>query len=718
MHTATRVMRWAVAGTLVLSAALARPGQAEEPAETPAPAAAAPASTRAEAEAPRAGEGASFDEEIVVTATRSPRPVRDVPAAVTVLPRAEIERSPSKTVDELLRIVPSFGLFRRTSSMVSDPTAQGVNLRGIGPSGVSRSLVLLDGIPANDPYGGWVYWRAMPLMDVERIEVVPGGGSALYGNYALGGVTQIFSRPIAPASFDAAAEYGSFGTYLLRGRVSDRRGPIGAAVEADLVASGGYTVVAPTFRGPIDGNAPSTHAGVNARVEATATPELSFNLRGGYFKESQDGGTEFTNSQVRLFGYSAGARYAPSHLGVLDLSVFGHAPHFDQDRARVLPPTTTRTSAVRAGSQSVPAHDVGVGLLWTSPALALAGTHTLSLGSDVRRITGATEEQLFPATVNAQTVVGRETSGEQRLYGVFVQDVYDVTRALAVNLAIRYDRWDNRDAFQVNHLQNGTTSTTRFADRSDSQVSPKVGLRLLLADGLTLRASAYRSFRAPTLNELYRPFQVGQVVTLANANLGPEKLQGAEAGLEVAVVRQLTTRVTGFWNDLDNPIVNVTVPSSTNLQQRQNLGRARIRGIEADAGLRLGRAWLGTAAYTFVDSRVTDAPGTQLVGKQLPQDPRHRASLSLAFDDPALLTAVAQVRYVGRQFEDDLNSLPMEAAVLVDLSASRRLTPNLEVVLAVENLLDREYLVGRAGGLNTIGQPRFIHGGLRVHLGH
>ena len=183
-------------------------------------------------------------------------------------------------------------------------------------------------------------------------------------------------------------------------------------------------------------------------------------------------------------------------------------------------------------------------------------------------------------------------------------------------------------------------------------------------------------------------------------------------------MRQLTTRVTGFWNDLDNPIVNVTVPSSTNLQQRQNLGRARIRGIEADAGLRLGRAWLGTAAYTFVDSRVTDAPGdaSSWASSSRRTHGTGPASRS-AFDDPSLLTAVAQVRYLGRQFEDDLNSLPMEAAGLVYVSASRRLTPNLEVVLAVENLLNREYLVGRAWGLNTIGQPRFIHGGLRLHLG-
>jgi outer membrane receptor protein involved in Fe transport len=109
--------------------------------------------------------------QVVITATRRPRPLRDVPAAVTVLPRSEIDKSPTLTLDELLRTVPSFATFRRTSSIVSDPTAQGLNLRGVGPSGVSRSLVLLDGVPANDPFGGWFYWRSVPRLGIERIEV-------------------------------------------------------------------------------------------------------------------------------------------------------------------------------------------------------------------------------------------------------------------------------------------------------------------------------------------------------------------------------------------------------------------------------------------------------------------------------------------------------------------------------------------------------------------
>src|ERR671929_131193 len=98
------------------------------------------------------------------------------------------------TLDDALRQVPGFTLFRRTGSRVANPTSQGVSLRGVGASGASRALVLADGIPLNDPFGGWVYWGRVPRASVERIEVLRGGASSLYGSSALGGVVNLITR--------------------------------------------------------------------------------------------------------------------------------------------------------------------------------------------------------------------------------------------------------------------------------------------------------------------------------------------------------------------------------------------------------------------------------------------------------------------------------------------------------------------------------------------
>ena len=673
--------------------------RASRPEEPPRPASAA------DAGAPVGGEGVTPGEQIVVTATRSPRPVRDVPAAVTVVPQAEIERSPAKTLDELLLLVPSFGLFRRSSSLAADPSSQGVTLRGVGPSGISRSLVLVDGIPANDPFGGWVYWRAIPLMGIQRLEVVPGGGSALYGNYALAGVTQVISRPIGPLDVAATAEYGSFGTAQFGVRAADRWGPISAAVEGEALKSQGYPVVSGYGRGPIDGDTPSEHAVLNARVEGEASRDVSVALRAGYFHEDQNGGTQFTTAKVRRFEYAASARYTPGAVGIFDLALFGHAGAFRQDRARITP---DRSAEVLSAHQDVPAHDFGGSVLWMSQPLQLAGTHALTVGSDARRIAAETREDLFPSPTTPASVLSRQAQGEQRLYGIFAQEVYDASEAVQLSLAVRYERWNNVNASRVEQLADGSASLTSFPGQRGGELSPKAGLRIRPINWLTLRAGAYRSFRAPTLNELYRPFQVGTIRTNSNEDLGPETLVGAETGIDVASPFGLAARLTAFRNRLLNPITNVTV--GTNLRERQNLGQARIQGIEADAGWRIARNWLVAAGYTLADSRVT-------AGKQLPQDPKHRASFSASFDDPRRFTAQAQVRYIGLQFEDDVNTLPMGAAVLVDLFASWHVTPYLDLFVAIDNLFNEAYLVGRSG-VDTVGQPRFVHGGFRLRTGH
>jgi len=655
--------------------------------------------------------------ELVVTATRTPRPLRDVPASVTVLPRKEIERSPTQTLDELLRTVPSYATFRRTSSLVSDPTAQGVNLRGVGPSGVSRTLVLVDGIPGNDPFGGWFYWRSIPRLGIDRVEIVPGGGSALYGNYALGGVIQVFSRPVTGLAFDADVEGGYRRQIWTAARAADRLGAASGSVEGEFLSTVGYPVVADGFRGAIDRSAPSEHATVNARVDAEASSAIRLFASGGYFWEDQNGGTTFTTALVRSGNYSAGASFASANLGTFDLSLFGHVQSFNQQRARV---NVDRSAEILAASQQVPTDDEGTALVWTSRPLTAAGTHRPSAGVDLRRIHGVSKEDLFPAAVAPGSIVRREAGGDQQFAGVFIQDLYEPSAALELVGALRFDWWKNLNASQLTLNGAQASSTMAFDDRSDRQLTPKLGGRFRPYEWLAIRASGYRAFRAPTLNELYRPFQVGTVLTAANPDLSAETLWGAEGGVELSAQSTLTARATAFWNQLDQPITNVTLAAPLpdgSQRQRQNVGRARIRGIEVDAGWRLGRTWIATLAYTFVDSAVTQSPDNpQLVGKQLAQDPAHRASFAITFDDPRLLTASLQSRFVGPQYEDDLNLQPMAGFFIVDLAVSRQLVSGLEVFAAIENLFDRQYVVGRAG-IDTIGQPFTVRGGLRLRTG-
>ncbi|HYI02044.1 TonB-dependent receptor plug domain-containing protein, partial [Hyalangium sp.] len=591
----------------------------------------APASQRSRPENPDTDKPAQV-QGTVVTATRLPRPVRDVPAAVTVIPRAEIDRSPTLTQDGLLRTLPSAATFRRTSSLVSDPTAQGLNLRGLAPSGVSRSLVLLDGLPANDPFGGWVYWRALPRLGLDHIEVVPSGGSALYGSAALGGVVQLFSRPITSRSIEADAAYGMLGTGQLAARAADRWGPVGAAVETELLTTEGHPVVTPGQRGAIDQRAPSNHASLNGRMEVEVSPSLRLGARLGLFRENQNGGTTFTTARAESALLGASAQLTTEAAGSFELLLFGRRQRFEQRRARVTP---DRSSEALAAIQDVPAHEEGGSLVWTGPTWMLGGTHVLAAGADLRQVAGTSDERLFPPSASPTSTALRRTGGAQRFSGLFLQDLYTVTSAVELMAALRWDTWRNVEGTRRVEQAGGAVDTVTFTDRSEQQLSPRLGVRVRPWEWLTLRASGYRAFRAPTLNELYRPFQVGTVLTAANEALRAERLVGGEAGVETSALRGLTVRVTGFWNELEEPITNLTLETPLpdgSQRQRQNLGRARVRGVETGVDWRVSRQWTAVLAYTFVDSEVREAPGAlELVGKQLAQDPAHRGTAVVTF---------------------------------------------------------------------------------------
>ena len=233
-------------------------------------------------------------------------------------------------------------------------------------------------------------------------------------------------------------------------------------------------------------------------------------------------------------------------------------------------------------------------------------------------------------------------------------------------------------------------------------------------------------FRAPTLNELYRQFRVGTVLTLANYQLGPERLFGGEIGVTAELMPQLTWRATWFDNRVEDPVANVTISTSgANVtQQRQNLGRTRVSGMQTDVEYRLGSSWRFSGGYLYNRARVTDAPANPaLVGKTLPQVPTHRGTVQVAYTNAKLLNVGVELLAIGRQFDDDLNTrtvpghaepgLPKYA--ILSFTASRALAPRLEVFFGVQNLFDQQYFVGTLP--TTTGSPRLINGGVRVRLG-
>src|SRR5207342_3079697 len=214
-------------------------------------------------------EPATLFETVTVTPTRSEQRLGDVPASVSVVTNEEIEASPALLADDVLRQVPSFSLFRRTSGLVAQPTAQGVSLRGIGPSGQSRTLVLLDGIPFNDPFGGWVYWTRVPLESVDRVEITEDSSSSLYGNIAMGGVINIITAHPTRRTLELNPQYGNHQSPKFDFFGSDQWNKVAAAVEGSFLHTDGFPIVAPIERGPIDNNANVEYQNITGKLEFT-----------------------------------------------------------------------------------------------------------------------------------------------------------------------------------------------------------------------------------------------------------------------------------------------------------------------------------------------------------------------------------------------------------------------------------------------------------------
>ncbi len=579
-----------------------------------------------------------------------------------MLPSEQLQETPGVNIDDRLRSVPGFTLFRRTSSLVANPTTQGVSLRGIGGSGASRTLLLWDGIPENDPFGGWVYWDRFAPLELERVEISRGASTSVFGDLSMGGAIGLFS-PAASRRWNASYEGGNRNTH--------EASVGGAYLWNNFAVSGfsrafttdGYYIVPANIRGSADAPAALRFVTGETRLDWFRKADRLF-LRFDVLAEHRDNGTKLTKNSTG-FG-SLAANY--SHEFTNDqISVLGYYTQeaFHADFSSV---TNNRNTEKITYYQRVPSDAVGAAAFWRH-------THRrwhLIAGADTQRVEGTSTDRLVPTGV-------RVGGGSVLQHGVFAQG--DVTLgAVTLFAGVRQ----------------------HFTGQGNTFVSPSFGF----ATGKGMfrtRGSVYRSFRAPTLNELYRVFTTGNTTTLANANLRPETMFGAEFGLDV-VGENSRASVTFYRNDMQNLITNVTLSSgATIVRQRQNAASALARGIEADVRHRWG-AWTGQLSYLLADSRFFNGP-------RISQVPKNQGSAQLMYSHKNTL-ASAQVRSYSLQFDDDVNQFKLPGFTTVQFSAEQRFSHGFSVRADVENLLDRQFLVALTPTPN-IGQPRLYRIGLR-----
>lgn len=654
-------------------------------------------------------------QEIVITARALPDSVSERAYSVVVIDALRLANSPSSQLDQIVKDVPGLQLFRRSDARSGHPTSQGVTLRALGGNAASRALLVLDGIPQSDPFGGWVNWPAYDPAGIGEVRIVRGGGSVADGSGALAGSIEMTSR--LGDRLDVEFDAGSRESFEGRTLVGMSAGGGNLVLSGRGARGDGFTPVTEGTRGSADRPAPYKEGSLRGIWLVPIGSNTDLQISGLAFADRRDRGVNFTGN--RTDGADVGARFVGKGEWKWSVLAYGQWRELRSSFASV---SADRSTATRVSLQdSVPSHAFGASFELRPP---IGSAFELRVGGDFRRAHGESRE-LF-TYVAGQPTRRRKAGGDSLAAGLFSELTADVGK-LTLGAGGRIDRWQIFEGELVEWViaTRAPLRNDQYPKRSGWRPTARAGGVLDAGKGLTVRSAAYLGWRLPTLNELFRPFRAGPDATAANPLLDPEKLAGGEVGARYSR-DGLTVSVTAFANRLSNAIANVTLGNGPGVfpgvgfvgsggvyRQRQNLDAVRVRGIEASAELKRGDLAANVGA-SLTDARVqANGVASPLDGLRPAQTPRFAVSAGLSWDHQGQSIAV-QIRHVGSQFEDDLNSQKLSPATTVDAFAAWPIGKGFQLVARGENLLNELVMAG-IGGDGTVERatPRTLWIGLR-----
>jgi outer membrane receptor protein involved in Fe transport len=653
---------------------------------------------------------------VSVTAYLTPLSSLDSPASTRNLTTTELNEAASPVLDDKIRQIPGAELFRRTSSLVANPTSQGISLRGLGSTAASRTLVLSDDIPVLDPYGAWVHWEEFPELSIKSVDVVRGGVSDLYGSSAIGGVINVV--PVRPSgnTLDLLGSYGSENTNDDGFLGSLQSGKWSGLAAAGLVRTDGYITTAPSEQGTVD--RPSNVHAENGLVEfdrSFLSTGRAF-LRGSGLNEARSNGTVVQNNATRLWRYATGADWTATSGGSLVFRLFGDDENYRQSFSTI---AANRDSEALNRLEYTPAQELGASAHWTQPVgaklIVVGGADT----HDVRATDYETSYKL-----NEPTGIV-DTSARQRQTGIYGEGMWTPAK-WTIAAGGRIDHFSNFDA---NQWTSPPVALKTLPNISETVFDPRLGIDRRITSNFALTASAYRAYRAPTQNELYRTGQVGQELTKPNPDLRSERATGWETGVVFTTRYNTYVRASYFWTQVNRPITALTVSSTPTLitEVRENLGQIESRGVSLDAQTAPVK-WLSLiGGYQYVDATVTKFsqqavivtcgnPPNTLIGCRIPQVAQNMGTLQARFSYPKIGVLSLQGRMSGNQYDNDLNTYLLHSYFRLDAYASRNIGKRFEVFATGENLFNRDIEVGRTPTL-TLGTPIVGRIGIRIRLG-
>ncbi|HEX6573888.1 MAG TPA: TonB-dependent receptor [Gemmatimonadaceae bacterium] len=633
---------------------------------------------------------------VIISATRAPTEARRVAATVNVLTPEQIRTSPARESQDLLREIPGVEL-PRTSSQVGG-SAQIVSIRGVDEG---RTVVTFDGVPITDAWGEWVDWSKVPKALLDRVEVIEGGTSNIYGNGAMGGSISFFSRPTSPGSIDLQVDGGSRDARHVFGAAGVALAPgLSMMVSGDYGDGGGYRLIESDKAGSVDHPSESIRRNAIARVEYSPSARFSTYVGAHLFSDNRDLGTPLSqtdrNSKSVDFGLDVGALES----GKFTVRAWDGVQREDQFTSAI---AANRATERRTAILQIPSHDWGGGAQWTRTGLGILSS--LTVGGDFRHMNGFTGETDFAANGTTSYIF---SGGDQVLSGAFAQGVLDATRDLRFELGARFDHWGNNNGITVD-----ASGTTNYDDRGRNAFSPRAGIRWGMQRPISFHAAAYRAFRAPNLAELYRKFVSGTNLNLPNPALKPEYATGYEAGFDFQPVHWFQLKGTAYTADMKD--FNTFVTIAQGQRQRQNVQKSRSRGGEAYLAVRPAQELMFSVSVNYDDAKIVESANPAQVGQRVGRVPVQKQVFRGSYSSALLGSLTVIGRHEG--VVTTLQGIPLEPFTVFDANYQRSIVPGLSGFISVENIADTEYqvaLTAVSNGIASLGLPRTIRIGLQA----
>ena len=686
--------------------------------------------------------------DVVVNATRSDTPLDQMPLNTTILTKEVLESSPDQTIDQVLKNVP--GVFLNDVPYYQkDPTGQSINVRGLG---YGRTLVLIDGLPANDAFYGTVQWNLVPMSSIESVEFVRGGVSSLYGNYGMGGVININTKTPKNSSQEVSASYGSFGT----GNVAASKDLIVSDAmqmrfSADYFSSEGFQNYATI--------SPGSPSNIKNGMGTDAVKNSNVRLQ-NYFKPTQD-----TNAFLRM-GYSTMAdlsnnyAIAPNLIQTADVAA-GSTTKIDVDKKAQVNVYYQNTNFYKQTANNLtaapykpyinanytdPYSTVGASAQYTHD-LKLAGIDQYILAVDARNISASNQTNNLASTGAVNSV--NYAQGQQNFYGLLGQIKSKAGAIpLEATLGARVDAWNSQTPTYSNtNYGTGNTGIPTYSsvpNQSKTQLSPSLGLLYNVSSDWDLRSAAYQAFHAPSMNNTLRSY--GNSVSgysLANPNLTPETMTGYEVGTDYRW-KSGFAQLTAFNNYITNAITSYkitsanwafanslctssgisgcsqtsTSPGYTNVSYYTNQQNLLSQGLELQYHHDINPHWGVDGGYSYTKTTLTWSATSDPINTQVGGVPRNMANAGLTYYPVPQASLTTTVRYVGNSWMAT-GSLPVPAYAVVGLKANYQVTPQAAVFASVVNLFNRQYVtfnIASQASSYQAGMPQAITVGARIQF--